>query len=176
MNGRIIKRCKMRDCVAQLKGLAGAYIQRKARAVLSCAMSIRIQTDDTSVSWTEVANLFQAVGWGQREPEHIYGAFSKSTFKCFAFDGQKLVGFGRTIDDGKYCATVVDVIVHPAYHRKGIGGQIMKNLQRSLAGFLYVTLTAAPEVQPFYNTLGWRKAKTGMILPRSEEQARLNCG
>jgi len=138
-------------------------------------MTIRFQTDDTSVSWTDVANLFRAVGWGEREPEHLYAAFSKSTFKCFAFDGDKLVGFGRTVDDGRYYATVVDMIVHPDYHRRGIGIEIMSTLQRTMQGFLIVTLTAAPEVQPFYARLGWRKAKTGMILPRSEQQATLNC-
>ena len=87
----------------------------------------------------------------------------------------KLVGFGRTIDDGKYMATVVDMIVHPDYQRSGIGRQIMQNLQGRLTGFLYVTLTAAPDAQPFYEKLGWRKMTTGMIFPRDEEQARRNC-
>jgi len=92
-------------------------------------MTIRIQTDDSGVSWTDVASLFQAVKCGQREPDDLRSAFGKSTFKCFAFDGDKLVGFGRTIDDGKYMATVVDMIVHPDYHGRGIGRQIMQNLQ-----------------------------------------------
>jgi predicted acetyltransferase len=42
-------------------------------------------------------------------------------------------------------------------------------------GLLVVTLTAATDVQPFYRKLGWRLMSTGMIRPRSEEQARLNC-
>ena len=138
-------------------------------------MTIRIQTNDSGVSWTEVANLFQAIGWGHREPEHLHAAFSKSTFKCFAFDGTKLVGFGRTIDDGKYYATVVDVVVHPDYQRNSIGRQIMQNLQAAMKGFLVTTLTAAPDAQDFYKKLGWRKLKTGMMLPRSQEQARANC-
>ena len=138
-------------------------------------VTIRIQTNDSGVSWIDVAYLFQSVGWGEREPEHLHSAFAKSTFKCFAFDGTKLVGFGRTIDDGRYMATVVDVIVHPAYQRQGIGRQIMQSLQAAMVGFLVTTLTAAPEVQEFYKKLGWRKLKTGMMLPRSEEQARQNC-
>jgi GNAT superfamily N-acetyltransferase len=138
-------------------------------------MAIRILTDDACVNWTDVANLFQAVGWGRREPDDLRSAFVKSTFKCFAFDGEKLVGFGRTIDDGKYMATVVDMIVHPDYQRRGVGRQIMQSLQSRLKGFLVVTLTAALEVQPFYAKLGWRKMTTGMILSRNEEQVRRNC-
>src|SRR5579862_6457434 len=124
-------------------------------------MSIRIQTDDSGINWADVANLFKAAGWGHREPEDLRSAFAKSTFKCFAFDDERLIGFGRTIDDGKYMATVVDMIVHPDYHRRGIGSQIMQSLQARLTGFLYVTLTAMSDVQPFYAKLGWQKMTTG---------------
>jgi ribosomal protein S18 acetylase RimI-like enzyme len=134
-----------------------------------------VLADDASVNWDDVAYLFKSVGWGRREPEDLRAAFSKSTFKCFAFDDAKLVGFGRTIDDGRYMATIVDMIVRPEYQRRGIGHQIMQNLQARLTGFLYVTLTAVSEAQPFYEKLGWRKMKTGMIFPRDEEQVRRNC-
>jgi len=117
-------------------------------------MTIRIHTNDSGVSWTDVTNLFRSVGWGQRDPEQVCSAFAKSTFKCFAFNDAKLVGFGRTIDDGRYYATIVDVVVHPDYQRQGIGRQIMQSLKAALNGFLVITLTAAPEVQPFYMKLG----------------------
>jgi GNAT superfamily N-acetyltransferase len=136
---------------------------------------MRIETDDAEVSWTEAAALFAAVGWGARDPSEIRAAFSRSTFKAFACEGVELLGFGRTIDDGKFYATVVDVVVSPAYQRKGVGRAIVEDLQRRMKGFLVVTLTAAPEVQPFYKKLGWRMLTTGMIRPRSKEQARLNC-
>ena len=138
-------------------------------------MTIQLKTNDSGIDWNEAGGLFTAVGWGAREPEHLREAFAKSTFKCFAFDDVKLIGFGRTIDDGRYYASVVDMIVHPDYQKKGIGTKIMQNLQSAMQGFLYITLTAFPEVQPYYRRLGWRKLKTGMMLPRSEDQARLNC-
>jgi GNAT superfamily N-acetyltransferase len=93
----------------------------------------------------------------------------------FAFEGSELVGVGRTIDDGRFYATVVDVVVRPPYQHRGIGRAIVEDLQSRMKGFLVVTLTAAPDVQPFYHRLGWRTQSTAMILPRSEEQARLNC-
>jgi GNAT superfamily N-acetyltransferase len=69
----------------------------------------------------------------------------------------------------------VDVVVSPAHQGRGIGRAIVEDLQDRLQGFLVVTLTAAPSVQPFYRKLGWRTLATGMIRPRSDEQARLNC-
>ena len=115
------------------------------------------------------------MGWGARAPDDIRAAFSRSTFKAFAYEGDELLGFGRTIDDGKFYATVVDVVVSPACQRKGVGRAIVEDLQGRMKGFLVTTLTAAPDVQPFYEKLGWRKLTTGMIRPRSKEQARLNC-
>ena len=138
-------------------------------------MTIRTQMSDTDVDWSEVANLFASVGWGDRDPINVRRAFQKSTYVCFAFHDSKLVGFGRTIDDGRYYATVVDVVVHPEYQRQNIGQQIMRNLQNALKGFVLTTLTAVPAAQSFYEKLGWRKLKTGMMLPRSEEQANSYC-
>jgi aralkylamine N-acetyltransferase len=121
------------------------------------------------------ASLFRAVGWGERDPNDLRAAFARSTFKAFAFEGAEVVGFGRTIDDGQFYATVVDVVVSPAHQGKGIGRAIGEDLQNRLNGFLVVTLTTAPEVQPFYRRMGWGNQTTAMIRPQSEEQMRLNC-
>ena len=107
---------------------------------------MRLERDDETVSWDQVAELFSSVGWGQRDPDAIQSAFSYSSFKAFAFDGDELVGVGRTIDDGRFYATIVDKVVHPAYQRKRVGSAIVEYLQSRLEGFLVVTLTAAPDV------------------------------
>jgi aralkylamine N-acetyltransferase len=139
------------------------------------ARQMRIERSDINVSWDAVATLFRDVGWGQRQPSEIHAAFDRSSIKTFAFEGPDLIGFGRAIDDSRYYATIVDVVVSPTHQRRGIGRAILEDLHRQLDGFLVVTLTALPEVQPFYQRLGWRKLTTGMIRPRSEEQARLSC-
>ena len=136
---------------------------------------MRILQDSAGIAWDQVAALFAAVGWGSREPDDIRVAFERSSFKAFAFEGEELLGFGRTIDDGKFYATVVDVIVSPAHQRKEIGRAIVEDLQNRMKGFLVITLTASPSVQPFYKKLGWRIMSTGMMLPRSKEQEQLNC-
>ena len=136
---------------------------------------MRIERDDAGIRWDQVTTLFSAVGWGTRDPDEVRAAFSRSSFKAFAFEAGELIGFGRTIDDGKFYATIVDVVVSPTHQRQGVGRAIVEDIQSRLSGFLVVTLTAAPAVQPFYKRLGWRALTTGMIRPRSPEQARLNC-
>jgi aralkylamine N-acetyltransferase len=136
---------------------------------------MRIERSDAVISWRDVTELFKAVGWGERSPDEVQAAFARSTFKAFAFDDSELLGFGRTIDDGRFYATIVDVVVSPEHQRKGVGRAIVQDLQSRLNGFLIVTLTAAPDVQPFYRRLGWRHQTSAMIRPRSKEQALMNC-
>jgi len=136
---------------------------------------MRIQRDEAGLSWNEVAALFTSVGWDFRDPDELEAAFERSTFKAFAFEGDELIGFGRTIDDGRFYATIVDVIVSPAHQGRGVGRAIVQDLQSRLKGFIVVTLTAAKDVAPFYTKLGWRSASTGMIWPRSSEQAEHHC-
>jgi aralkylamine N-acetyltransferase len=136
---------------------------------------MRIERSDAAISWQDVTNLFKAIGWGDRSADEVQAAFARSTFKIFAFDDVELLGFGRTIDDGRFYANIVDVVVSPIHQRKGVGRAIVEDLQSRLNGFLVVTLTAAPEVQRFYRRLGWRHRTTAMMRPRSKEQALLNC-
>ena len=136
---------------------------------------IRISENDAGINWAEVVGIIAAVGWGERDLHEMKAAFGRSGYKAFAFDGEKLVGFGRTIDDHRYYAHIVDVVVLPDYQRMGVGAAIIQNLQNRLQGFLSVTLTAAPQVQDFYKRFGFRMQTTAMMRPRSEQQAKDNC-
>lgn len=136
---------------------------------------MHIHTDASLVSWEEAAALFQLVGWQPRLPEDVELAFSRSVAHAFAFHGSRLVGFARAVGDGVYYASLVDVLVHPQFQRAGVGTSLIECIQTSLTYPLMLTLTAAPEVQPFYRRLGWLPQTTAMIRPRSAEQATLNC-
>jgi aralkylamine N-acetyltransferase len=85
------------------------------------------------------------------------------------------VGLARAVGDGVYYAQLVDVLVHPDFQRAGVGTKLVEHIQARLAYPLLFTLTATPEVQPFYQRLGWRPQSTSMIRPRSSAQEGLNC-
>jgi len=52
---------------------------------------------------------------------------------------------------------------------------LIEHVQTRLTYPLLLTLTAAPDVQPFHKRLGWLRQTTAMIHPRSRLQAALNC-
>jgi N-acetylglutamate synthase-like GNAT family acetyltransferase len=79
----------------------------------------------------EVFDLFLTTGWNenyQLSKEELYTAVKESWYMISAYDNDRLVGFGRIICDGVVHALILDMIVHPAYKRKGIGSRILKNL------------------------------------------------
>ena len=83
--------------------------------------------------------------------------------RCFAWDGDSIVGAGRAITDGLTYAAIFDLVVLPEYQRQGIGGQIMKYLaEHSKAQ--NILLHSVPGMEKFYERLGYRKLKTGMGL------------
>lgn len=136
---------------------------------------MKIHDDHSVISWNDAAGLFELVGWRPRAPADLQTAFSRSVATAFAMRGTQLVGLARATGDGIYFATLVDVVVHPKFQNQGIGSDLVRFLQNKLKDCLLVTLTANPELQAFYRRLGWLPQTTAMILPRSPQQAALNC-
>jgi len=85
-------------------------------------MNITYKTSIDRVDWETVAGLFEDIDWGKREPADLKKAFASSSYVRFAYDEEKLVGFGRTVDDGKYYALIVDLVISPRYQGKVIKG------------------------------------------------------
>src|SRR5471032_2834016 len=127
-----------------------------------------------AVDWNAVASLFVQVGWSERPPAELRAAFEKSSHVIFIYDGDELVALGRTIDDGRYYALLVDVMVKPEYQQRGLGRDVVDYLRTQLDGYRFVTLTAAPGKEDFYLKLGWQRQATSLIWPMSEEQKRLH--
>jgi aralkylamine N-acetyltransferase len=127
---------------------------------------MRLERDDAAVRWDEVAALFVLVGWSERSADELRAAFGHSSFKVFAYEGDELIGVARSVDDGRYYATIVDVLVKPSHQGHGVGRAMLLDLQGRLQGFLQVTLTASAEVRPFYERLGWTRHLDALLLPR----------
>jgi aralkylamine N-acetyltransferase len=137
-------------------------------------MEIEFNSEIEAVDWLRISELFSLVGWGNRKPDEIKAVFEKSSFVRFAYSNSILIGFGRTVDDGKYYALIVDLVVHPEYQRQGIGANILLYLKDSLNGYTFTTLTSAVGKESFYEKQGWKKQITSFIWPRSDKQKKEN--
>jgi len=79
------------------------------------------------------------------------------------------VGFITAISDGVLSAYIPLLEVLPAYRGKGISQELVRRMLAKLSRLYMVDLICDPEVQPFYERLGMKKA-TGMILRNYENQ------
>lgn len=72
--------------------------------------------------------LFQITGWNgtyHLSPSELFQAVSSNWFAVSAFDGDKLIGFGRVVSDGVLDAMIYEMIVPPEYQEQGIGALIL---------------------------------------------------
>jgi GNAT superfamily N-acetyltransferase len=79
----------------------------------------------------EFFRLFETTGWNgayKLDPDRMFLAVLASWHAVSAYDGDRLVGFGRMICDGVVHALILDMIVLPEYRGRGIGTGILKRL------------------------------------------------
>lgn len=75
--------------------------------------------------------LFESTGWNQEynlTKDEVALSIKDSYYCVCAYDGNKLVGFGRFVSDGILHAIIYEMIVFPEYQGKNIGSQILKML------------------------------------------------
>lgn len=135
-------------------------------------MNLRITHDSSNVNWNLVPDILKEVGMGYFDAEIHKRAFNNSYSVVFVYDEDKLVGFGRALSDGAYQAGIYDVAVIPEYQGKGIGKMIIENIIESIPQCNFI-LYAAIGKERFYESLGFKKMKTGMALFKNAELMQL---
>ena len=73
-------------------------------------------TEEKTFTQDQVQELFKSVGWISAEyPQRLYKALMNSQTVLTAWDGERLVGLARVLDDSELVAFVHYVLVHPEY-------------------------------------------------------------
>jgi len=113
---------------------------------------------DTDSYW----ELFNTTGWNdeyQFNRLDLRNAIDNSWSAISAYHKEKLVGFGRVISDGIHHAFIVDMIIHPEYQRKGIGGLILEKLLKKCKNYNIrdIQLFSAEDKFKFYERYNFKK-------------------
>ena len=114
-------------------------------------------TDEKRFGVGQTHHLFASVGWESANyPERLHKALMGSDTVFSAWDGERLVGLARVIDDGEMLAYMHWVLVDPEYHGLGIGGHLVELVREKYRDFLF--LEVMPEERrnaPFYQGHGF---------------------
>lgn len=124
-----------------------------------------------SIDWDELSALYRIAPLGEKKPADLKVVFGNSMFRCFAYEGGRLVGAGRVLADGLDCAYICDIAVHPDHQGQGMGKDIVARLAGLAQGHKKIILYAVAGKEPFYSKLGFRRMLTAMAIFRNEAQA-----
>ncbi len=107
----------------------------------------------------ELQRLFLSVRWESGNyPEKLVRAMRNSTRVISAWDGEKLVGLVRALDDGETVAFLHYLLVDPEYQGQHIGDGLMKRIMSCFDDLLYVKIMPSdPKTIPFYERYGFRQ-------------------
>lgn len=103
--------------------------------------------------------LFLSVHWESgRYPEKLARAMRNSTHVISAWDGDRLIGLARGLDDGETVGFIHYLLVDPAYQGLHIGDTLMQRLLHQFEGLLYVKIMPSdPKTIPFYARFGFQQ-------------------
>ena len=113
----------------------------------------------TEYNEEEIIGLYAAVGWTAYtdDPEALRQGFARSLMTLAAYENGRLAGLIRTVGDGSTIVFVQDILVHPAYQRKGIGSALLKAVLERYSRVRQITLVtdSTPETLAFYRSVGF---------------------
>lgn len=135
-------------------------------------MNLRIQYDCVNIDWNDVSEILRTVGMAYFDGAVHKKAFENSQMVVFAFDEEKLIGFGRAISDRAYQAAIYDIAVLPEYQGKRVGATLVNCIVKGIPQCNFI-LYAAPGKEAFYEKLNFRKMKTGMALFLEAEKMQI---
>ena len=133
-------------------------------------MNLTWNYDQAKINWEELSHLYKIAPLGEKSAASLETVFSNSRYKCFFFDGGKLIGAGRALADGLDCSYICDIAVHPEYQGMGIGKQIVQYLIEQSKGHQKIILYANPGKEGFYARLGFKRMNTAMAIFQNEAE------
>lgn len=113
------------------------------------------------------------VGWlSHPSPEAHLRILAGSDHRWLAIDDERnqVVGFITAISDGVLAAYIPLLEVLPEYQGHGIGSELVRRMLDDLRHLYQIDLLCDPDVQPFYERFGMKRA-TGMMIRSYDRQA-----
>ena len=129
-------------------------------------------SDRKDLDPAKLVQLYAFAAWASaRTIDDVRHMLAHTDLAVSAWDGDRLVGFGRVLTDYVYRASIWDVIVHPDYQGQDIGTQIMERmLHHPDLKQVELFWLCTRDKQAFYEKLGFSsKEQTGMVWARSRQ-------
>lgn len=117
-----------------------------------------------ALSYHEYLELINSVYW-KIPSERLLKISLKNGINVKCVFNNETIGMARFVTDGGYAGLIMDVVVKPAYQKKGYGKMMLSSLLDYLKGNLLpgeemmIQLLSAPQKQAFYEKFGFKVNK-----------------
>ena len=147
--------------IAFIDALARRFQTLEKERITMCEFR---QTKDFSSA--DVERLFLSVGWvSGKYPELLHKALLGSSCVFTAWEGNRLVGLVRVLDDGVMTAYVHYVLVDPQFQGRGIAGHLMGLVRQHYRNYLYIeVMPEESKNATFYQNHGFRIMDDGVAM------------
>lgn len=113
----------------------------------------------------QVIDIYRRNHWSSVDkPEQLYQALTHSHTVLSAWVAEDtLVGLANAISDGYLVVYYPHLIVHPDFHKEGVGRLLMVRMRETYAGYHQQMVTADGDTVDFYKKCGFERA--GRTVP-----------
>ncbi|WP_294148845.1 GNAT family N-acetyltransferase [uncultured Clostridium sp.] len=125
-----------------------------------------IYTEEKKFTQEQVQELFLSVGWiSGQYPSRLYKALMNSSTVITAWDGDRLAGLVRLLDDGELLAYLHYVLVSPDYQGHGIAGTMVRMVKEKYRDYLYIEIMPEESKNAaFYKQFGFEVMEDGVSM------------
>ena len=126
---------------------------------------ITYQSDDRALCAADFISFVNQVWPGEYDLQLTRAALRK-TINLTARDGEALVGCLRILSDGYFFGTITELLVLPAYQKRGIGSRLLQLAKAHTPTMLY--FGAQPQAEAFYQKNGCQKSLQSYAIQKRE--------
>ncbi|MDO4270075.1 MAG: GNAT family N-acetyltransferase [Eubacteriales bacterium] len=120
--------------------------------------------DDRALRAEDFLALANCVWPGDYDAAKTCQALQK-TLNIAAYQDGRLIGCLRILSDGYFFGTITELLVLPAFQRKGIGSHLLKLAKAHTPTLLY--FGAQQDAEGFYEKNGCQRGMQSYIIPKA---------
>ena len=130
-------------------------------------------SDRNDFDAAQLVHLYRQAPWAKhRALEQAQAMLAKTDVVISAWDGTRLVGFGRVLTDYVFRASIWDVIVDREYQGRKIGTEIVRRILDHPTLQQVELFWLCTRMPGFYERLGFSaKEQTGMVWSRKKSES-----
>ncbi|MCI1277533.1 MAG: GNAT family N-acetyltransferase [Nitrospira sp.] len=132
-------------------------------------------SDRNDFDAAQLIHLYRQAPWAKhRALEQAQAMLAKTDVVISAWDGPRLVGFGRVLTDYVFRASIWDVIVDRDYQGRKIGTEIVRRILEHPTLQQVELFWLCTRMPGFYERLGFSaKEQTGMVWSRKKSDPQV---